>query len=195
MYQGDDYDLAGFSVGIVEKSKLLDGSKVKDGDVVIGLASSGLHSNGYSLARKVLEVSGADHQMDLDGKPLIERLMMPTTIYVKSLLALLEKVDVHALAHITGGGLLENIPRVLPEDLGVQLDGSAWKMPVVFDWLREEGNIAMREMHRTFNCGIGMTVMVDGADVDSTLKLLRDAGETVDVIGAVRRSVDGVRID
>lgn len=195
MYQGDDYDLAGFSVGIVEKSKLIDGSKVKDGDVVIGLASSGLHSNGYSLARKVLEVSGADHQMDLDGKPLIERLMTPTKIYVKSLLALLEKVDVHAFAHITGGGLLENIPRVLPEELGVQLDGAAWKMPVVFDWLREEGNIAMREMHRTFNCGIGMTVMVDAADVDSTLKLLRDAGETADVIGAVRCGVDGVRID
>lgn len=194
MYQGEDYDLAGFSVGIVEKSKLIDGSKVKDGDVVIGLASSGLHSNGYSLARKVLEVSGADHQMNLDGKPLIERLMMPTRIYVKSLLALLEKIDVHALAHITGGGLLENIPRVLPEDLGVQLDGSAWQMPVVFDWLREEGNIEMREMHRTFNCGIGMTVMVDANDADNTLEQLRDAGETAEVIGSVRRGVDGVRI-
>ena len=195
MYHGEDYDLAGFSVGIVEKSKLLDGSKVQAGDAVIGLASSGLHSNGYSLARKVLEVSGARHDMDLDGARLIDRLMAPTRIYVKPLLALLAKIDVHALAHITGGGLLENIPRVIPDGLGVQLDGNAWRMPVVFDWLREEGNIALREMHRTFNCGIGMTVVVGAEDVDATLDALRAAGESAELIGSVAKDIDGVRID
>src|SRR5690606_19971370 len=139
MYHGEDYDLAGFAVGIVEKKKLLDGSKVGAGDAVIGIASSGPHSNGYSLIRKVLEVSGADHGMDLDGKPLIERLMTPTRIYVKPLLELFSKIDVHALAHITGGGLLENIPRVIPEGLGVRLDASSWELPAVFRWLRENG--------------------------------------------------------
>ncbi|HEX6929733.1 MAG TPA: phosphoribosylformylglycinamidine cyclo-ligase [Gammaproteobacteria bacterium] len=195
MYQGDDYDLAGFAVGIVEKSKLLDGSRVKAGDAVIGLASSGLHSNGYSLARKVLEVSGASHDADLDGETLIDRLMAPTRIYVKPLLALLETLDVHAFAHITGGGLLENIPRVIPAGLGVRLDSQAWKMPVVFDWLREQGNIAMREMQRTFNCGIGMTVIVDAGDADAALAKLRAAGETATVIGSVVKDVDGVQID
>ena len=194
MYEGNDYDLAGFAVGIVEKSKMLDGSKVKDGDTVIGLASSGPHSNGYSLVRKVLEVSGAAHDEDLDGKPLIERLMAPTRIYVKPLLALLEKIDVHALAHITGGGLLENIPRVIPEDLGVALDSTAWKMPVVFDWLKENGNIASREMYRTFNCGIGMTVIVDAEDADAAVKTLNDAGETASIIGSVKANIDGVQI-
>jgi len=195
MYQGDDYDLAGFSVGIVEKSRLLDGSKVKDGDAVIGISSSGLHSNGYSLARKVLDVSGTDYQMDLNGAPLIERLMTPTRIYVKPLLKLLEHIDAHALAHITGGGLLENIPRVLPDGLGVQLDGHSWRMPDVFDWLQTEGNIEAREMHRTFNCGIGMIVIVDTKDVDRSLSLLAEAGETAQVIGSVRKGLDGVRID
>ncbi|HEX7048320.1 MAG TPA: phosphoribosylformylglycinamidine cyclo-ligase [Gammaproteobacteria bacterium] len=195
MYQGEDYDLAGFSVGIVEKAKMLDGSKVKAGDAVIGLASSGLHSNGYSLARKVLEVSGARHEMDIDGVALIDRLMAPTRIYVKPLLALLKQIDVHALAHITGGGLLENIPRVIPDGLGVKLDGNAWKMPVVFDWLREEGNIALREMHRTFNCGIGMTVIADSADADAIVSALCEAGETANVIGHVVADIDGVQID
>ncbi|HEX6929511.1 MAG TPA: phosphoribosylformylglycinamidine cyclo-ligase [Gammaproteobacteria bacterium] len=194
MYHGDDYDLAGFSVGIVEKSKLLDGSKVKAGDAVIGLASSGLHSNGYSLARKVLEVSGARRDMDLDGMTLIDRLMAPTRIYVKPLLALLQKIDVHALAHITGGGLLENIPRVIPDGLGVRLDANTWRMPVVFDWLREEGNIAMREMYRTFNCGIGMTVIVDARDAEAAVEMLLNAGEEAQVIGEVAANIDGVQI-
>ncbi len=194
MYHGEDYDLAGFAVGIVEKAKLLDGAKVRAGDAVIGIASSGLHSNGYSLARKVLEVSGARQDMDLDGTALIDRLMAPTRIYVKPLLALLDRIDVHALAHITGGGLLENIPRVIPEGLGVELDGSAWQMPVVFDWLREEGNIAKHEMHRTFNCGIGMTVIVDARDADATVGALRDSGETAEIIGRVAKDIDGVRI-
>lgn len=195
MYQGDDYDLAGFSVGIVEKSRLIDGSKVKDGDVVIGLSSSGLHSNGYSLARKVLEVSGADHAMNLNGAPLIERLMAPTRIYVKALLNLLDEIDVHAMAHITGGGLLENIPRVLPGNLGVQLDSSAWRMPDVFEWLKSEGNIAAREMYRTFNCGIGMTVILDAGTAEQALSILERAGESAQVIGSVRDGMDGVRID
>ena len=195
MYQGDDYDLAGFSVGIVEKSRLIDGSKVRNGDVVIGLSSSGLHSNGYSLARKVLEVSGADHAMDLNGAPLIERLMAPTRIYVKALLNLLDEIDVHALAHITGGGLLENIPRVLPDNLGVQLDSSAWRMPDVFEWLKSEGNIASREMYRTFNCGIGMTVILDAGNADRALSVLERAGESAQIIGSVREDLDGVRID
>jgi len=195
MYHGEDYDLAGFAVGIVEKSKLLDGSKVKAGDAVIGLASSGLHSNGYSLARKVLEVSGARHDDDIDGRALIDHLIAPTRIYVKPLLGLLEKVDVHALAHITGGGLLENIPRVIPEGLGVKLDSKAWQMPVVFDWLREQGNIAMQEMYRTFNCGIGMTVIVDAGDADAVVATLQASGETAAVIGSVAAGIDGVRID
>lgn len=195
MYQGDDYDLAGFSVGIVEKSRLIDGSKVRNGDVVIGLSSSGLHSNGYSLARKVLEVSGADHTMDLNGAPLIERLMAPTRIYVKALLTLLDEIDVHALAHITGGGLLENIPRVLPDNFGVQLDSSAWRMPDVFEWLKSEGNIASREMYRTFNCGIGMTIILDAGNADRALSVLERAGESAQIIGSVREDLDGVRID
>lgn len=195
MYQGDDYDLAGFSVGIVEKSRLIDGSKVRNGDVVIGLSSSGLHSNGYSLARKVLEVSGADHTMDLNGAPLIERLMAPTRIYVKALLTLLDEIDVHALAHITGGGLLENIPRVLPDNFGVQLDSSAWRMPDVFEWLKSEGNIASREMYRTFNCGIGMTIILDAGNADRALSVLERAGESAQIIGSVREDLDSVRID
>ncbi|HLU61863.1 MAG TPA: phosphoribosylformylglycinamidine cyclo-ligase [Gammaproteobacteria bacterium] len=194
MYHGEDYDLAGFAVGIVEKKKLLDGSKVGAGDAVIGIASSGPHSNGYSLIRKVLEVSGADHGMDLDGKPLIERLMTPTRIYVKPLLELFSKIDVHALAHITGGGLLENIPRVIPEGLGVRLDASSWELPAVFRWLQENGNIAAREMHRTFNCGIGMTVIVDAANADATVTLLRELGEDAWRIGEVVAGMDGVEI-
>ncbi len=194
MYHGEDYDLAGFAVGIVEKKKLLDGSKVGAGDAVIGIASSGPHSNGYSLIRKVLEVSGADHGMDLDGKPLIERLMTPTRIYVKPLLELFSKIDVHALAHITGGGLLENIPRVIPEGLGVRFDASSWELPAVFRWLQENGNIAAREMHRTFNCGIGMTVIVDAANADATVTLLRELGEDAWRIGEVVAGMDGVEI-
>ncbi|MDX1442243.1 MAG: phosphoribosylformylglycinamidine cyclo-ligase [Gammaproteobacteria bacterium] len=193
MYSGDDYDLAGFTVGIVEKSKMLDGSKVAEGDAVIGLASSGPHSNGYSLVRKVIEVSGAKLDDDIDGKPLIERVMAPTRIYVKPLLELMKTIDVHGLAHITGGGLLENIPRVLPEGHGVELDSAAWQRPVIFDWLQENGNIADREMHRTFNCGIGMTVMVSAADADKAVEQLRAAGEEANIIGRVVKG-DGVTI-
>jgi phosphoribosylformylglycinamidine cyclo-ligase len=194
MYSGDDYDLAGFTVGIVEKSKLLDGSKISAGDAVIGLASSGPHSNGYSLVRKVIEVSGAGLDDDLDGEPLLDRVMAPTRIYVKPLLELMKSIDVHGLAHITGGGLLENIPRVIPEGLGVELDSGSWQRPVIFDWLQEHGNITDREMHRTFNCGIGMTVMVAAEDADKAVELLKAAGEHADIIGRVTSGSDGVQI-
>lgn len=193
MYSGDDYDLAGFTVGIVEKSKMLDGTKIAEGDAVIGLASSGPHSNGYSLVRKVIEVSGANLHDDIDGKPLVERVMAPTRIYVKPLLELIQAIDVHGLAHITGGGLLENIPRVIPEGLGVELDSTAWQRPVIFDWLQDQGNIADREMHRTFNCGIGMTVMVSADDADKAVAQLRAAGEEASIIGRVVKG-DGVSI-
>ena len=194
MYQGEDYDLAGFAVGVVEKEKVIDGRKVKAGDVIIGLASSGPHSNGYSLIRKVLAVSGAQFEQRLDGRALIEVLMEPTRIYVKSLLKLLEQVPVHAFAHITGGGLTENIPRVLPEGLGVTLDSKAWPRPVVFEWLMQEGAVPLAEMYRTFNMGLGMVACVAEADAERTLKLLTAAGEQAWRIGRVETGVDGVVI-
>jgi phosphoribosylformylglycinamidine cyclo-ligase len=185
MYEGDDYDLAGFCVGVVEKAKIIDGSKVAAGDVLIGLASSGPHSNGYSLVRKIIEVSGADLSADFHGKPLGETLLTPTRIYVKPLLALLAKVDVHALAHITGGGLLENLPRVMPEGTQAIIDSQSWQRPPVFDWLQENGNVEANEMYRTFNCGVGMVLSVAAADVEQTLALLTEQGETASVIGRI----------
>ncbi|WP_457676635.1 phosphoribosylformylglycinamidine cyclo-ligase [Thiolapillus sp.] len=188
MYQGDDYDLAGFSVGIVEKSAILTGDKVRQGDLLLGLASSGPHSNGYSLIRKVIETSGADLQADLDGRPLGEALLAPTRIYVKSLLALLKEVDVHAFAHITGGGLTENIPRVLPSNTVARIDVSSWPRPAVFNWLQEQGNIAEDEMRRTFNCGIGMVVCVAAEDAGQATRVLEQAGETVHLIGRIEHN-------
>jgi len=194
MYQGEDYDLAGFSVGVAEKAKLIDGSKVKDGDVLIGLASSGPHSNGYSLIRKVLAVSGASFEQRLDGRSLIDRLMEPTRIYVKPILKLLETVPAHALAHITGGGLTENVPRVLPEGLGVEIDSASWPRPAIFEWLMQEGNVPLPEMYRTFNMGIGMVIVVDPADEGRSLEILKTAGEQAWRIGRVARGADGVVI-
>ncbi|MDX1455225.1 MAG: phosphoribosylformylglycinamidine cyclo-ligase [Gammaproteobacteria bacterium] len=186
MYQGEDYDLAGFTVGIVEKSKLLDGSKVAAGDVMIGIASSGPHSNGYSLIRKVLERSGASLDDTLpDGTALGDALMAPTRIYVKPLLDVMQKCDVHALAHITGGGLTENIPRVLPEGLGVNIRRDSWQLPTVFEWLQQNGNIEDLEMLRTFNCGVGMVVMVAADEADTVIDLLGKAGETAFKLGEV----------
>ena len=187
MYQGEDYDLAGFAVGVVEKESIIDGSRVADGDVIIGLASSGPHSNGYSLIRKVLAVSGASFDQRLDGRALMDHLMEPTRIYVKPLLKLLEQVPVHAFAHITGGGLTENIPRVLPEGLGVSIESAAWPRPTVFEWLMQEGNIPLPEMYRTFNMGIGMVACVAPADEARTLKALAEAGEKAWRIGQVVR--------
>ena len=185
MYEGEDYDLAGFCVGVVEKDKIIDGSKVQPGDVLIGLSSSGAHSNGYSLIRKVLEHSGASLDDPFDGRTLGEVLLEPTRIYVKSLLALFDKVEVHALAHITGGGLPENLPRVLPEHCQAQIEGRSWNRPAIFDWLQEQGNIADAEMYRTFNCGIGMVLVVPGDQADTAIDLLHQAGEHCGRIGSI----------
>ncbi|HEX5339566.1 MAG TPA: phosphoribosylformylglycinamidine cyclo-ligase [Gammaproteobacteria bacterium] len=194
MYQGEDYDLAGFAVGVVEKSRIIDGSQVAAGDVVIGLASSGPHSNGYSLIRKVLAVSGASFEQQLDGQLLIDLLLAPTRIYVRNLLALMKDIPAHALAHITGGGLLDNIPRVIPAGLGVTLDKQAWSRPAIFDWLQREGAIPETEMYRTFNMGIGMVLCVAPADAERALGLLREAGEQAWCIGEVTRDAEGVTL-
>lgn len=185
MYEGEDYDLAGFCVGIVEKSQIIDGSRAQEGDVILALASSGPHSNGYSLIRKVLEVSNADIHQALEGQSLADALLAPTRIYVKPLLKLFSTLPPHALAHITGGGLLENIPRVLPENCKAVIDESSWQLPAVFSWLQKAGNIAMDEMYRTFNCGIGMIVVVPADSADSAEALLRAEGEDVFKIGRI----------
>ncbi len=169
MYAQEDYDLAGFCVGIVDEDKIINGSQVKTGDAIIGIGSSGPHSNGYSLIRKIIEVSKADINQAFDGATLGAKLLAPTRIYVKPLLSLFNKVQVKALAHITGGGLLENIPRVLPPNTNAEIDGKSWQRPAVFDWLQQQGNVASHEMHRTFNCGIGMVVVVAAADASTVL--------------------------
>ncbi|HEY8508497.1 MAG TPA: phosphoribosylformylglycinamidine cyclo-ligase [Steroidobacteraceae bacterium] len=194
MYQDDDYDLAGFCVGVVEKDDIIDGTKTQEGDVVIGLASSGAHSNGYSLIRKLIEISGANETTMLDGVPLFDRLLTPTRIYVKPLLELIRKVPVHALAHITGGGLTDNIPRVLPDGLEVTLERRAWHRDPLFDWLQKTGNVELPEMYRTFNCGIGMVAIVPPAHADAAVQLLNARGEKTTVIGEVRRGTRGVVI-
>ena len=194
MYEGDDYDLAGFCVGIVDKPKVIDGSKVAAGDVLIGLTSSGPHSNGYSLIRKVLEVSGADLNSDFHGQPLGEVLLTPTRIYVKSLLKLFAELDVHALAHITGGGLPENLPRVMAEGTRAVIDASSWQRPAIFDWLQEQGNINDSEMYRTFNNGIGMVVVVAEAEAERALQVLKEAGEGASIIGHIESGDDGERV-
>ncbi len=192
MYEGEDYDLAGFCVGVAEKSELIDGSKAKAGDVLIGLASSGAHSNGYSLIRKIIEVNGADLSVSLDGdsRNLGEALMAPTRIYVKSLLALQKQMPIHALSHITGGGLLENIPRVLPANSKALIDTSSWKFPAVFNWLQQQGNVEATEMYRTFNCGVGMIICVDAANADDALNSLAALGENAWRIGSIEAAAD-----
>lgn len=185
MYEGEDYDLAGFCTGVVEKADIIDGTKVSIGDAIIGLPSSGPHSNGYSLIRKIIEVRGADLSGEVDGKPLTEALLEPTRIYVKPLLELIKKSQVNALSHITGGGLLENIPRVLPESAKAVIDTQSWVMPEVFRWIQQLGNVENREMYRTLNCGVGMVVVVPADKADATLQILRDAGESPWVIGHI----------
>jgi len=194
MYQVGDYDLAGFCVGIVEKESIIDGSQTRAGDAVLGLPSSGPHSNGFSLIRRILQLGAADLQTRIEDIPLIDQLMAPTCIYVKPLLALLREVPVHGLAHITGGGLVENIPRVLPEGLEAVLERAAWPRPPVFEWLRSQGNVPDAEMHRVFNCGVGMTVQLAAHDVARALAVLRAAGQEALVIGEVRRGARGVVI-
>jgi phosphoribosylformylglycinamidine cyclo-ligase len=195
MYHGDDYDLAGFCVGVVERDRIIDGSKTAAGDVVIGLASSGPHSNGYSLIRRLVSVAGADDKTQLAGKSLFDRLLTPTRIYVKSLLSLAQKINVKGFAHITGGGLTDNIPRVLPDGFEVALHRRSWTSDPVFDWLAATGKISATEMYRTFNCGIGMVVVVAPADVDATLAHLKANGETAWIIGGVGRGSRGVVIE
>lgn len=187
MYEGEDYDLAGFAVGIVEKDEILQPDQVQAGDVLLGLASSGPHSNGYSLVRKVLEVSGAKLDEALGDTTLGNALMAPTRIYVKSLLALLKEVNVHALAHITGGGLTENLPRVMPEYSQAKIDLNSWDMPEVFNWLQEKGNIEQSEMLRTFNCGVGMVVCVAAEDAAKATAALEATGETVYNLGSIEK--------
>jgi len=194
MYHGDDYDLAGFCVGIVEKDSIIDGSRTVPGDVVLGLRSSGPHSNGFSMIRRILAVSGADLEQRLEGIPLLDRLIAPTTIYVKPLLSLMRALPVHGLAHITGGGLVDNIPRVIPDGLEVVLERAAWPRDPVFDWLQRAGNVDPAEMLRVFNCGIGMTVQVAGQDAEAAIRILGDAGQEASVIGEVKRGSRGVVI-
>jgi len=195
MYQGEDYDLAGFCVGIVERSRIIDGSATVAGDAVLGLASSGPHSNGYSLIRRVLAREGADANSRIDGRALYDWLLEPTRIYVKSVLALIAELPVHGLAHITGGGLIENIPRVVPDGLEVVLDRRSWRRPAVFEWLKSAAGLDELEMHRTFNCGIGMTVQLPEASVPRALEILSAAGEVATVIGRVRPGSGGVVLE
>ncbi len=186
MYHAGDYDLAGFCVGVVEKSKIIDGSKVQAGDALIALGSSGPHSNGYSLIRKVIDVAGVNPATEqLAGKALGDQLLAPTRIYVKSVLELIEKVDVHAIAHLTGGGFWENIPRVLPDNTKAVIDEKSWEWQPVFKWLQEKGNIDSYEMYRTFNCGVGMVIALPQADVEKALNVLRQAGENAWLIGQI----------
>jgi phosphoribosylformylglycinamidine cyclo-ligase len=194
MYHGADYDLAGFCVGVVEKDAIIDGSKTRAGDTVLGLPSSGPHSNGFSLIRKILEISGADINSDLQGISLIDRLMAPTRIYVKPLLRLMREVSLHGLSHITGGGLLDNIPRVVPEGLEVVLEKSAWRRNPVFDWLQHQGKVSDTEMYRVFNCGVGMTIQLASGDAQRAIDVLREAGQEAWVIGEVRAGTRGVVI-
>jgi phosphoribosylformylglycinamidine cyclo-ligase len=186
MYGEGDYDLAGFCVGIAEKSELILPERVRPGDCLIGLASSGPHSNGYSLIRKVIAVSGADLDADLNGATLADRLLAPTRIYVPSVLPLTRAIRVHALAHITGGGITENLPRVLPEGTQALVDLGSWQRPAIFEWLQAQGGISEPEMRRTFNCGLGMVVCVAPEDADKALSLLRGAGETAWRLGEIQ---------
>jgi len=190
MYEHGDYDIAGFCVGVVEKDRIIDGTKVAPGDALIALASSGAHSNGYSLVRKILAVSETDPSTTmLDGKPLAEHLLAPTKIYVKSVLAMLEQVDAHAISHITGGGFWENIPRVLPDAAKAVIDGSSWQWPLVFNWLQEQGNVTTKEMYRTFNCGVGLIIAVAADKAELAIQLLREHGEDAWQIGEVAARV------
>jgi|TARA_E500000081_G_scaffold144457_1_gene165267 phosphoribosylformylglycinamidine cyclo-ligase len=186
MYEGDDYDLAGFCVGVVEKNQIIDGHKVAPGDKIIAISSSGPHSNGYSLIRKIIEITDADLTQPCGHTTLAEALMAPTQIYNKPLLALQREIKPHALAHITGGGLLENIPRVLPSGCSAVLDKQSWELPPVFQWLSDAGGVAESEMHRTFNCGIGMTLIVGDSKAEAAMQLLHEYGLTCWELGEVR---------
>lgn len=190
MYEGEDYDLAGFCVGVVEHSKIIDGSKVQAGDVLIGLASSGAHSNGYSLVRKIIDVRQIDLNTDVGGQPLADVVMKPTRIYVKPILDLAKKLDIHAMAHITGGGLPGNLPRVLPNGTRAHIDTTSWTWPALFQFLQQQGNVDTYEMYRTFNCGVGMVLVVAADQVDTALAHLTAAGETAWVMGRIEADAE-----
>ncbi|SMC26904.1 phosphoribosylformylglycinamidine cyclo-ligase [Andreprevotia lacus DSM 23236] len=187
MYPVGEYDLAGFAVGVVEKSKIITGNDIKVGDVVLGLASNGAHSNGYSLVRKILHLTDADYAAEFEnGKSLADVVIAPTRIYVKPILKLIEQLTVKGMAHITGGGITENVPRVLPSNVVAQIDAKSWTFPKLFQWLQKEGNVATDEMHRTFNCGVGMVVIVAAEDAAAAKALLEAEGETVYTLGVIR---------
>ena len=194
MYPPGEYDLAGFTVGVVEKDALLSGKGIVAGDVVLGVASSGPHSNGYSLIRKIVERAGNPFDLDIGGVTLADALMAPTTIYVKPMLELLKSVPVHGMAHITGGGLKENIIRVVPDGLGLNIDASAIKLPPVFEWLMREGNVAREEMWRTFNCGVGFTILLPRDAVNAASALLAKYGLKSSVIGEVVKATGDERV-
>lgn len=196
MYHGNDYDLAGFCVGVVEKSQMIDGTKVQDGDALIALASSGAHSNGYSLVRKIIEVSGVNPAVEqLDGKPLADHLLAPTKIYVKSVLDLIAQIkDVHAIAHITGGGFWENIPRVLPDNTQAIINEASWQWPAIFDWLQKAGNVSRHEMYRTFNCGVGLIIALPKSLADKAISILNQHGEKAWLLGEIKHSTSADRV-
>jgi len=186
MYPAGEYDLAGFAVGCVDKANIIDGSTIAAGDVVLGLASSGAHSNGYSLIRKLIAKSGIDFESDFHGRKFKDVVMAPTRIYVKSLLKLIETLPVKGMAHITGGGLTENIPRVLPAGLTAEIQKNSWVLPPLFQWLQAQGNIVDIEMHKTFNCGIGMVVIVAKEHALQAAQILASSGEQVFTLGHIR---------
>ncbi|MFC4819359.1 phosphoribosylformylglycinamidine cyclo-ligase [Dokdonella ginsengisoli] len=194
MYPPGEYDLAGFTVGAVEKSALIDGARIQAGDAIVGIDSSGPHSNGYSLIRKILARAGNPLDLDLGGVTLADALMAPTTIYVKPILEVMKRQPVHGMAHITGGGLKENIIRVVPEGLGIALDSGAWTLPPVFDWLQREGRVAREEMWRTFNCGIGYVLIVAAAERAATIAALKSLGLEARAIGEVVAESGGERV-
>jgi phosphoribosylformylglycinamidine cyclo-ligase len=194
MYANGEYDLAGFCVGAVERENIIDGSTVQAGDALIGIASSGPHSNGYSLIRKVIEVSSDNLTTEFDGKTLGQSLLEPTKIYVSSIKQLFQTCDVKTLSHITGGGLIENLPRVIPDNTQVTIESKSWSLPPVFEWLQKEGNIESQEMYRTFNCGVGMVVCVSEDDKEKALRSLETSGETAWEIGKVEAKQEGTEI-
>jgi phosphoribosylformylglycinamidine cyclo-ligase len=191
MYPAGEYDLAGFAVGVVEKSRIISGKTIAPGDVLLGLASSGAHSNGYSLVRRILERSKPDLDGDFHGRKLADVVMEPTRIYVKPLLALIAAMTVKGMAHITGGGIVENVPRVLPDGVCARISKSSWPMLPLFIWLQQEGGVAEAEMHRVFNCGIGMVVIVSSADAAAAKGLLETQGEIVYVLGEIAARAQG----
>lgn len=191
MYPAGEYDLAGFVVGCVDKANIIDGATITKGDVVLGLASSGAHSNGYSLIRKLIEKSGVDMESDFEGRKFKDVVMTPTKLYVKSILALLEALPVKGMAHITGGGITENIPRVLPVGLTAEISSNSWELPPLFQWLKAQGNITDLEMYKTFNCGVGMAIIMSADNAAEAMKVLAAKGETVYQIGQIRTQGDG----